>query len=276
MRSHHIRTFGLVVGLIAVLGMGSIAAGESLTDQQIGRQIERRLSKDDALDNVRVSVLEGVVSLSGTVPSLWAKEEAIKGARELMDAQSVVSDAIEIERAESDVAIAEQLGKKIRRVSIPGPRGPHAGADIVEAIYGHTSNSFYGVFDHVDGWIDDGVVTLTGYVTHEYKAGKMVELVSRLRGVREIRNQIDVLPVSSLDNQLRANIARRIYGDVLTPHVRIAAPVHIIVDSLRVTLAGTVSSEVEKRQAEHRARQTVGVLSLQNNLEVQGKTRSEG
>ena len=276
MRSHHIRTFGLIVGLIAVLGMAGIAAGASLTDQQIGRQIERRLSKDDGLDNVRVSVQKAVVSLSGTVPSLWAKEEAIKGARELMDVQSVVSDALEIERAESDVAIAEQLGKEIRRVSIPGPAGRNAGADIQEAIDGHSSNSFYGIFDYVDGRIDEGVVTLTGYVTHEYKAGKMVELVSRLQGVREIQNQIDVLAVSSIDNQLRANIARRIYGDALTPHVRRAAPIHIIVDSLRVTLAGAVVSEVEKRQAEHRARQAFGVLSVQNNLEVQGKTRSEG
>ena len=157
-----------------------------------------------------------------------------------------------------------------------GGVGPHAGADIEEAIYGHASNSFYGIFDYVDGWIEDGVVTVTGYVTHEYKAGQMVELVSRVQGVTEIHNQIDVLPTSSFDDQLRASLARHIYGDVLTPHTRNAAPVHIIVDSLRVTLAGTVFSEVEKRQAEHLARQTVGVLSVQNNLEVQGQTRSEG
>ena len=366
MRSHHIRTFGLIVGLIAVLSMASIAAGESLTDQQIGRQIERRLS-GVAFSNVNVSVQASVVSLSGTVPSLWAKEAALAKARELADVTSVVSDALDIERAESDLAIAEQVVKKIRRVSIPGPAaaarstapgiaeappgfgrlgadfgtglgrfggrfgqpgshfgldhfdhhdldadidgfesfnairhlrgvrplgfgidgdasfdfrhhlggvGPNAGADIEEAIYGHTSNSFYGIFDYVDGWIDAGVVTLTGYVTNEYKADKMVELVSRVQGVREIQNQIDVLPVSSFDDQLRASIARHIYGDVLTPHVRRAAPVHIIVDNLHVTLAGTVVSEVEKRQAEHGARQTVGVLCVQNNLEVQGKTRS--
>ncbi len=276
MRSHHIRAFGLTVGLIAVLGMASIAAGAPLSDQQINSQIERRLSKDDALDNVRVSIQGAVVSLSGTVPSLWAKEAAIAEALELEDVEWVVSDALEIERAESDLAIAEQIGKKIRRVSIPGPLGPHGGAGIEEAIYGHTGNSFYGIFDYVNGRIDDGVVTLTGYVPHEYKAGKMVELVSRAQGVREIQNQIDVLPVSNFDNQLRASIARQVYGDVLTPHVRNAAPIHIIVDSLRVTLAGTVVSEVEKRQAEHLARQTFGVLSVQNNLEVKGKTRKEG
>ena len=273
MRSHHIRAFGLLVGLVAVLGMASIAAGESLTDQQIGHQIERRLS-EDAFSNVNVSVRASVVSLSGTVPSLWAKTQAIAEARELEDVTTVVSDELEIERAESDRAIAEQIAKQIRCVSIPAPHGPRAGADIEEAIYGHTGNSFYGIFDYVDGRIDDGVVTLTGYVTYGYKEGKMVELVSRVQGVREIQNQIEALPVSYFDDQLRASLARQIYGNVLMPHVRIAARLHIIVDHLHVTLAGTVFSEVEKWRAEHVARQTFGVLSLQNNLEVELTMRS--
>ncbi len=170
MKPQHIRTLGLIVGLVAVLGMASIAASEPLSAPQISRQIEHRLSKEGALENVRVSVQESVVRLSGTVPSLWAKQEAIKTARELGDGHSVVSDALEIEHGEGDLAIAEQIGKQIRRVSI---RGPRAGVDIERAIYGHTGNSFYGIFDYVDGRIDDGVVRLTGYVTHEYKAGKI-------------------------------------------------------------------------------------------------------
>ena len=178
------------------------------------------------------------------------------------------------ERAESDRAIAEQIGKNIRRVSIPGPLGSHAGRDIERALYGHTSNSFYGIFDYVDVWIDDGIVTLTGYVTHEYKVDGIANLVSRVQGVREIQNQIEVLPVSGFDDQLRAHIARRIYGDVLMPHVRLAAPLHIIVDNLHVTLAGTVFSEVEKQRAEHVARHTFSVLTLQNDLEVAGKARA--
>ncbi len=274
MRSDHVRAFGLLVGLVAVLAVAGSAAAAPLSDLQISRQIENRLSKDDALENVTVSVQESVVRLSGTVPSLWVKEAAIAKARDLSDVTSVVSDALEIERAESNLAIAEQIGKQIRRVSIPGPHGPRAGADIERAIYGHTGNSFYGIFDYVDGRIDDGVVTLTGHVTHEYKAGKIVELVSRVHGVREIQNQIEALPVSSFDDRLRARIARKIYGNVLMPHMRTAARLHIIVDHLRVTLAGTVFSEVEKWRAEHTARQTFGVLSLQNNLEVELKMRN--
>ena len=118
MRFHLIRVLGLVVGLTVVLAMASIAAAAPLSDQQISRQIENRLSKDDALENVTVSIQKSVVSLSGTVPSLWAKTKAIAEARELEDVTMVVSDALEIKRAESDRAIVKQIGKRIRRSSL--------------------------------------------------------------------------------------------------------------------------------------------------------------
>ena len=99
--------------------LASIAAAAPLSDQQINRQIENRLAKDDALENVTVSVQESVVSLSGTVPSLWSKKQAIAEAREVEDVAMVVRDALDVERAESDLFIAKQIGKQIRRVSIP-------------------------------------------------------------------------------------------------------------------------------------------------------------
>ena len=45
----------------------------------------------------------------------------------------------------------------------------------------------------------------------------MAEFVSRVKGVKEIQNQIGVLPVSALDNRLRIELARNIYGN---PHCR--------------------------------------------------------
>ena len=84
MRSHHVRAFGLFVGLVAVLAVASIAAATPQSDLQISRQIENRLSNDDALQNVTVSVQESVVRLSGTVPSLWAKRKGIAEAREFV------------------------------------------------------------------------------------------------------------------------------------------------------------------------------------------------
>ncbi len=65
MKPQHIRTLGLIVGLVAVLGMASIAASSPLSDQQISHQIEGRLSRDYAFQHVRVAVQADVVSLSG-------------------------------------------------------------------------------------------------------------------------------------------------------------------------------------------------------------------
>ncbi len=103
-----------------MLSVSSIAAAAPLSDLQISRQIENRLSKDDALENVTVSVQELVERLSGTVPSLWAKTKAIAAAREFEDLTTVVDDALDIESAESDRAIVEQTAKDIWRVAIPG------------------------------------------------------------------------------------------------------------------------------------------------------------
>ncbi len=69
MRFHLIRVLGLVVGLTAVLAMASIAAAAPLSDQQLSRQIENRLSKDDAFENVTGAAaveLEKVTVPAGT------------------------------------------------------------------------------------------------------------------------------------------------------------------------------------------------------------------
>jgi hypothetical protein len=145
--------------------------------------------------------------------------------------------------------------------------------EIEEALYGHTGNSFYGIVDSLDGRVDDGVVTLTGYVTHEYKAIRIARLVSRVRGVKEIQNQIEVLPSSAFDDQLRISLAMNIYGDPLfwNDATQVNPPLHIIVDNLHVTLTGAVFSEVEKRVVEDIVPHTVGVLTLENTLALDGK-----
>ena len=250
MRSPHMRAFGLLVGLVAVLGVASIAAAASLTDQQIGRHIERRLSAD-AFSNVTVSVPASVVSLSGTVPSLWAKDAAIAEAREASPLHGVVTHALRSERGESD-AVLEQ--------------------DVVDAIRDY---EYYTIFDFVQWSINDGVVTLTGQVTATPdKKGDLGRRVARVRGVRELHNDLEILAPSRGDQALRRAIGDQVFthrffqrfADTPNP------PYHIIVHDSVVSLVGVVQSRVEKLTMESIARERQGVLRVENRL----KTRTEG
>ena len=113
MRSRHIRAFGLLVPLVAGLGVASIAAAASSTDRQISRQTERRLS-EDAFSHVTVSVQASLVSLDGIVPSLSAEDAAIEEAREASPLHGVVTQALKIERAESDAVLEQDVVDAIR------------------------------------------------------------------------------------------------------------------------------------------------------------------
>ena len=214
-------------------------------DRQIEIQVRQQLAEEDSLRDVEVSVETQVVTLSGTVPSLWAKETAIQVALQVERVQSVVSD-LAVERAEDDGAVWEEVADSIRRYS------------------------FYTMFDHVDVGVDDGVVTIRGKVTEPFKVTEIGRLASRVRGVRELNNQLEALPASPADDDVRNALASRIYSHpVLSRYAnRTDPPIHIIVENGRVTLTGAVGSELEKRIAGTVARDAFGVLSVDNQLQI--------
>src|SRR5204862_5314740 len=69
----------------------------------------------------------------------------------------------------------------------------------------------FTIFDDVNASVKDGVVILTGRVTMPYKGNDIERRVAKLDGVREVHNQIEALPVSQFDDELRYRIARAIY-----------------------------------------------------------------
>lgn len=111
--------------------------------------------------------------------------------------------------------------------------------------------SQFTIFDDVTAQVEHGAVTLTGRVTMPYKKIDIGRRVASIDGVRELRNKIDVLPVSKVDDDLRYRIARAIYGDPSFWHYAAMAnpPIHVIVENGRVTLTGVVNSNVERMLA---------------------------
>lgn len=127
----------------------------------------------------------------------------------------------------------------------------------------------FTIFDDVSANVTDGVVTLTGRVTMPYKRNDIATRVAKVAGVRDVRDQISVLPVSQFDEQLRYRIARSIYGNPNFWNYAIMAnpPIHIVVEHGRVTLTGVVQSEVDRMLARSLASQ-FGAFSVTNALKT--------
>jgi hyperosmotically inducible protein len=94
--------------------------------------------------------------------------------------------------------------------------------------------------------------------------------------VREVDNKIEALPVSTFDDQLRVAIASNIYRDAMFWNyaIQVNPPIHVIVDRGQVTLTGVVNSEVERRVAEFKARETFGSFSVVNKLVLERDVHS--
>ena len=133
----------------------------------------------------------------------------------------------------------------------------------------------FTVFDDVTGSVDQGVVTLKGKVTMPYKVKEIERRVSRVVGVTQVRNEIEVLPVSFFDDELRYGIARSIYGNpAFWPYAAMAnPPIHILVEHGRVTLTGVVNNNVERMLARSLA-SAFGAFSVQNELRTDAEMRA--
>jgi hyperosmotically inducible protein len=120
--------------------------------------------------------------------------------------------------------------------------------DIVRSVQTY---SRFTVFDDVQVQVANGVATLTGRVTMPFKKEELALRASALDGVREVRNEIGVLPASPVDDDLRHKVARAIYGNAAFWQYAAMPnpPIHIVVEGGRVTLTGVVHSEVDRTLA---------------------------
>ena len=128
------------------------------------------------------------------------------------------------------------------------------------------------IFDDVDAQVDGSSVLLTGKVTTSSKKDEIERRVAKVDGVREVRNEIAILPPLSSDDDLRRRVARAIYGNpTFWSYAAMSnPPIHIIVERGHVVLRGTVSSNMERTMARTLA-SGLGERSLINELRTEGR-----
>src|SRR6266478_5548555 len=132
---------------------------------------------------------------------------------------------------------------------------------------------YYSVFDWLEAEVKpDGAVTLSGQVVQPTLKDDAEKSVKKLEAATKVMNNIEVLPLSSMDDQLRVAAYRRIYN-FESPLFRYATwsspPIHIIVKNGRVTLKGIVANQADSDLAYMAARQVPNVFEVRNELQIE-------
>jgi hyperosmotically inducible periplasmic protein len=131
---------------------------------------------------------------------------------------------------------------------------------------------YYSIFDDLSFQVKGGTVTLFGAVTRPTLKSDAENVVKGVEGVTQVNNQIEVLPLSPMDDQIRRAMARTIYGDPTIGNrygYQALPSIHILVKNGNVTLAGVVANQFDKNLINTRANGVPNVFKVVNNLQVE-------
>lgn len=129
---------------------------------------------------------------------------------------------------------------------------------------------YLSVFDNLAYRVDGYKVTLMGQVTRPVLKSDAENAIKHIEGIEQVDNQIEVLPTSPMDDQIRRRLYIAIYGDpgLQKYDMPVIKPIRIIVKNGHVDLQGVVDSEADKNLAGIRAKSVPGTFSVDNHLQV--------
>ena len=129
---------------------------------------------------------------------------------------------------------------------------------------------YYNVFDDLSYRVDGSKVTLFGAVTQPVLKSDAEKAVKKVEGVTQVDNQIEVLPLSPMDDGIRRAVYRAIFSKPGMEKYQLGAvpPIHIIVKNGNIRLVGVVDNEGDKNLAGISANTVPGAFKVQNDLRV--------
>jgi len=131
---------------------------------------------------------------------------------------------------------------------------------------------WYGVFDNIEYEVNGSEIVLKGQVISEHGAAKddAENFVGSIPGVTNVVNNIEVLPPSQFDDQIRRAEYRTVFSKADLGRYTLGAipQVHIVVKNGHVFLEGVVMNQMDKNIAGIVANSVSGVFSVENNLRI--------
>jgi len=250
-----------IVGALLAVGLLSATlvaqpAPATRYDNQIQTTVAQKLAAKKQLREVKSSVADGIVTLTGTVDLYQRKLDAAKLARKASNVQGV-RNLITVEGPSvSDAQLEQKLARKLTYVRV----------------------GYDSAFDYFALGVKDGVVTVEGQDLTGVGRDEALADIYNQPGVKDVIANISLEPVSPFDDGLRIRTARAIYRDPVLSKYAIdpAHPIRIIVDNGHVTLYGAVDSTMDKTIAGIRANQIFGAFSVDNKLVVEKDSGQSG
>jgi hyperosmotically inducible periplasmic protein len=243
---------GVLACVLSIPTHTARAQGDKANNNQLEADVHKALDKKK-FSNVTASVRDGVVVLSGTVDSYAEKEDADRRIHHVdhvrgVDNQIQVGGGSNI----SDEALRDKLAKQLSYDRVG---------------YGTTA------FNSINIGVKNGVVTLSGTVYGPTDKDSALSLVEHTSGVKDVVDNLEVAPVSPMDDQLRLRLARAIYGDSALQKYAMdpAKPIRITVVNGNVTLSGVVDNKMDHDIAGIRANGVSGVFKVVNDLQIAGE-----
>ncbi|MDB5050231.1 MAG: hypothetical protein JWO30_3302 [Fibrobacteres bacterium] len=212
-----------------------------------------RMNEDPLVDAAMVKVdvtPRGTVTLRGSVPTYRARRAAEED-----------SWAVEgVKRVHDFLVVPMPDPAAFMDARFPGDEGLLAtvnqylrGQDILNPLT-------------IDVAVEDGVVTLRGSVNAFWKRRRAEEVVLGVDGVEILNTYLTVVPTVDLGDEV---IAERIIDGMQENSLIEAQAVDVKVNRGLVTLQGTVSGHLAKREAFEIALYTEGVIDVRDELIIQ-------
>ncbi len=237
----------LAVSLLS-LSMAAQTPAAARYDNQIQTTVTQKLASKSQFSDVKASVDDGIVTLSGTVDLYQRKLDAAKTARKTADVTGV-RNLITVAGANvPDAQLEQKLATKLRYVRV----------------------GYDSTFDYFALGVKDGVVTVEGQDRTGVGRDEAMADIANMPGVKDVIDNVSVEPVSNFDDSIRLRTLRAIYRDpVLSKYAMDPArPIRIIVANGHVTLYGSVDSKMDKEVAGIRANGVFGAFSVDNKLQI--------
>jgi osmotically-inducible protein OsmY len=249
------KILGLASSLLAValLSANLLAdTGAARYDGQIQDVVTHKMASKNQFSNVKASVEDGIVTLTGTVDLYQRKLDAAKLARKTAKVQGVRNLITVAGPNISDEQLEDKLATKLRYVRV----------------------GYDNTFDFFAIGVKDGVVTVEGQDRTGVGRDEAMADIANMPGVKYVVDNVSIAPVSQFDDGIRLRAMLAIYRDPVLSRYAIdpARPIRIVVTNGHVTLYGSVDNAMDKNLAGIRANQVFGAFSVENKLEVAGRS----